>query len=375
MAGLFLLTGSKVRAGETDNFSLPLTVELADLGPYLEAVHTIALEQTIAEVNARIEKALLIKSNKTREAQLEQLHDPLLLSKVFIKRFGHPIYEGGQLESAVGGSWGKKMFPGQKPSQPGIRLNLSAHPFYDLRRWMMLSQSHTIKAFGVYFGTDKIVHFHHLGADYYWQYTALRRQGFSHEEAHARMLQHFARGGLWSEAKAFGTLTTGIYSNADLASNLMGFKFFQNFTSRVVLKGETHEPLLVCDGTFWRLNQQVRPKSGWFVAFVSDHWNEALNPNQYDALMHSGIRRYLRHRAAQIVAFYTGKDGRPADPEYFNNLARELSTYYGEDYGHSGNVEKLMTIGNTCFPELPNPEPRSIQVHPVAGVNSPERSW
>jgi hypothetical protein len=86
--------------------------------------------------------------------------------------------------------------------------------------------------------------------------------------------------------------------------------------------------------------------------FISDHWNEALNPNRYDPLMGPGIRCILRHRAPRIVRFYTENDGRPADPNYFDNLARELSTYYGEPYGHCGSVETLMTIGNTCMPAV-----------------------
>jgi hypothetical protein len=68
--------------------------------------------------------------------------------------------------------------------------------------------------------------------------------------------------------------------------------------------------------------------------------------------MRPGIRRVLQHRAERIVQFYTRKDGRPNDPAYFDQLAHELSTYYGEPYGHSGQFEKLMTIGNTCMPQL-----------------------
>ena len=38
-----------------------------------------------------------------------------------------------------------------------------------------------------------------------------------------------------------------------------------------------------------------------------------------------------------------------------------LSTYGGEPYGHSGQFEHLMHIGNTCIPALPEPgmNPRS----------------
>jgi hypothetical protein len=217
---------------------------------------------------------------------------------------------------------------------------------------MMLSQSHTIRAFGVYFGTDKIIHFHHLGAGYYEHYRSLRATGLSERDAYARVIEHYAWKAVWSEGGGFGTLTTGIYSNADMAANHSGFLFFLNFTESVMLKGKSREPLLQRSGVFWRLNRHVRPRSGWLEPFISDHWNEALNPNRYDSLMRPGIRCILQHRAPGIVRFYTEKDGRPADPNYFDNLARELSTYYGEPYGHCGSVETLMTIGNTCLPAL-----------------------
>ena len=50
-------------------------------------------------------------------------------------------------------------------------------------------------------------------------------------------------------------------------------------------------------------------------------------------------------KASRIVEFYTTGDGRPNDPAYFENLARTLSTDFGEPYGHSGQSEKLMNIG------------------------------
>jgi hypothetical protein len=101
--------------------------------------------------------------------------------------------------------------------------------------------------------------------------------------------------------------------------------------------------------------------SGWFRPFISDHLNEALNPNLYDATMRPHIRRILENRAEQIVEFYTICDGRPGDPDYFEQLAHELSTYYGEPYGHSGQFEKLMNVGNTCIPALEGQDPTEPQ--------------
>jgi len=350
LAFLLCLRAFPAGADETDNFYLPLNTELADLGPFLEAANTMALEEAVAEVNIRIEKALLIEEESVRARRLQELHDPLALAHAFVRRFGHPRFEDSQMDRALGGSWARQSFTGRKSSSQDLWMNFAAHFPLDLRRWMMLMQSPTVKACGVYFSGDKIVHFHHIGLDYYRRYRSLLQEGLSPEAAYSKVIKHYGATAFWSEELMFGLVATGVYSNADMAANHAGFKFFMNLTDKVSLKGTVSEPLLVRSGVFWRLNQHVRPRSGWFSVFISDHWNEALNPNLYDFTMRPGIRCILRSRAKSIVTFYTQKDNRPHNAEYFNTLARELSTYYGEPYGHSGQVDTLMTIGNTCFP-------------------------
>lgn len=339
-------------AHETDNFCLPLDAELADFGVLFEAAHTLALEEAAAEVNARLERALKIKNPVARASQLDRLHDPGTLVTAFMGRFSGAITEAVKTEKALGGSWARRAYPGCKMTHYDIWMNFSAHIPLDPRQLIMLSQAHTVKACGVYFGTDKLVHFHHLGESYYKLYRALLKTGLSKEEAYRKVIEHYTGGGFLSEKSIFGFIGTGVYSNADLAANHAGFKFLLNLTEKVVWEGQELEPLVVRCGVFWRLNQHVRYRSGWFHAFISDHWNEALNPSLYEPSMRPGIRRVLRDRAERIVQFYTQKDGRPNDPAYFDNLAHELSTYHGEPYGHSGQFEKLMTIGNTCIPRV-----------------------
>jgi hypothetical protein len=340
------------RSHETDNYSLPLDVELADLGDYLEAVHTRALEEAVAEVNARIERAARIGDESTRARKLARVQDPDALVAAFLGRFSHPMLEDSQLERALGGRWARGYYAGSIASHQDLGLYFSAYAPLDLRRWAVLTQCRTIRAYGTYFGTDKLVHFHWLGAYYYKRYRALLKDGLSAEEAYSRVLAHYSRRGVLSERALFGMLGTGIYSNADLAVNHVGFKFLMNLTEKVLVKGKQQEPLILRSGLFWRLNPHVRPRSGWFAVFISDHWNEALNPSRYAPSLRNGVRRALRHRAREIVEFYTERDGRPCQPEYFDGLARELSTYYGESYGHSGSLEELLTIGNTCLPAL-----------------------
>jgi hypothetical protein len=235
-------------------------------------------------------------------------------------------------------------------------MNLRGRAAFDPRAVLMLFQAGTIKAFGVYFGTDKLLHFHQVGYGYFARYRSLLRSGLSPDEARQEVIKYFGEEAFLAEDNGFGTITTGIFSNADMAANNTGFKFFLNLTEPVVFLGQKREPLVVRCGVFWRVNDQVRPQSGWFGAFISDHWNEALNPNLYSSSMRPHIQKILQDRASHIVKFYTRKDHRPQDPAYFENLAQTLSTQAGEPYGHSGQLEQLMTIGNTCIPALQEAE-------------------
>ncbi len=341
-----------VQALESDNFRLPLDTDMADVGEFLEAVHTLMLQESVNGVNKEIERALTIRESGRRDQRLARWHDPDALAEALKEQFPAPIAETALVRKALKGTWAQRTYPGQKLVYSSIWLNFSAHSLLDPRKYFMLAQCGTVKAYGVYFGTDKLTHFHQLGWTYYKMYRSLLAKGMSPEDAYHKTLKHHITGGVWGEANLFGTLSTGIYSNADMAANHVGFRFFQNLTETVLLKGVECQPLVVRCGVFYRLNDHVRIRSGWFKAYVSDHWNEGLNPSLYDWTMRAGLRGALQGQAESVVQFYTQKDGRPNDPAYYDNLARELSTYYGEDYGHSGEFDKLLTIGNTCFPAL-----------------------
>src|SRR5690606_5494918 len=72
----------------------------------------------------------------------------------------------------------------------------STHLPIDPRKLILLFQSSTIQAYGVYFGTDKLAHFHDLGNLYFKDYWNARREGHSHEEALDRMLSIYVRGAI-----------------------------------------------------------------------------------------------------------------------------------------------------------------------------------
>ena len=346
---LLILTRT-AHAAETDNFNLPSDVEFADLGGFLETLHTYAIESGVDKVNSRIERALNLKAPQSREYALSHAHGPSHLAEAVAECFGPAPYEMPIIEKSLKHHGAQEAFPGQLIRHYDISMNLRGRMPLDPRGLFMLSQSSTIRADGVYFGTDKLVHFHQLGRQYYHHYRNLIEQDLEPEDARRKTIQHFAHEAVLAESHLFGTLLTGIYSNADMAANYIGFLFLINLTERVSLQGEWREPLVVRCGLFWRVNDHVYPGSGWFRPFISHHLNEALNPNRYDKTMRPHIHRLLEDRAASIVDFYTTQAGMPRAPSHFEELARELSNYHGEPYGHSGHFEELMHIGNTCLP-------------------------
>ena len=61
------------------------------------------------------------------------------------------------------------------------------------------------------------------------------------------------------------------------------------------------------------------------------------------------IRHEVRKRCADVLDWYRDRHGRPRTKEEFRRIAEELRTYYGEDYGHGGELDKMVTIANCCF--------------------------
>jgi hypothetical protein len=349
LAAMALFT-APARANETDQFTLPLDTPFADLGGFFDALHYHILDEVVRDTNARIAEALKIKDPARRAARLEHLHSPQYLADAVRGHFKAGWFETLDLEDVLRTEPVTAAYPGQLTAYRTWNwIYTYTHLPVDPRRIILLAQSSTIKAYGVYFGTDKIAHFHDLGHFYFTDYFADRRHGMTEEDAVADVVETYSHG-IISEGGIVGTFAAGVYSNGDLAANYMGFKFYRNLTEPVMLKGSLHPSLLVRKGEFWRLNYHVRPESGFFGAFVCDQWNEALNPCLYEWGVRQMVAWRLREMADNILAFYAGPDGKPRSPEYFTEKAHELSTYYGEDYGHSGQFEHLLTIGGECWP-------------------------
>lgn len=353
-AAALLAASAPAPANETDQFTLPFGATFVDLGDYLGAVHCRALEQVVDELNAMIEDAERISNERAREERLAELRSPAVVADRLRWKFKPGFLEQADIESALRSRAARERFPdGVIAYRTWGWIYAYTHLPIDPRRLVLLYQSSTIKAAGVYFGTDKIAHFHDLGHLYFKQYLLERRRGADHDEAVRRVVRLFTRGPI-SESSTIGSWATGVKSNADLAANFAGMMFYMNLTEPVRHNGRELEPLLLFRNGRWRVNLHVRPESGYFGAYISDHWNEALNPSGYEWGVRKMVRLRMKQMAEDLIEFYADADGRPRDPAYFDALARELSTFDGVEYGHSGRFDNLLTLGNTCFPQLEN---------------------
>ncbi len=191
--------------------------------------------------------------------------------------------------------------------------------------------SPTINLFGVYLGTDKLGHFFQQGGQYYEAYRKAEAAGADA----AKSVRDAIALGVFQEENYYGLLTVGVYSNADLAANYAGLKFFLNLTRPVMLNGRRLPPMLVNRQGLWEINRDLPPD--FLRPFVTDHWNEAINPNLYTGVLLDTVRERFVGRAAAWSAFYG------ANPVASASRSDNLETFYGEPYGHSG-MNRVSTV-------------------------------
>lgn len=337
-------------AHETDQFTVPPDREFADIGATLTRWAYRAVESGVERTNNKIRRA--VKDKRPADA-LKKLQSPDEVAMAVNAAFPPALFSIEEWDKKVQSRSAKESFPGRvvgyKPFI-GVRKHaeFSLDPF---RAWNCA----TIKAYGVYLGTDKLGHFTDMGKHYYLRYRDERAAGKGELEAMAAAIALGAGGGpiFFSESGFLGEKTAGAYSNADLVSNYMGMMFYRNLTDPVSLKGELRAPLLVRDGPYWKINDHVRRDSDFFSLFFSDHFDEALNPSRYIDRLRGKIRKAIKEHASDTIDRYVDAHGNRRPRAYFQQRHEELRTYWGFNYGHKGDDKSLLTIANTCFPNAP----------------------
>lgn len=363
---VLLALSSVSTAHETDQFSVPATREFADLGPYFSHQFLDALVCAVDKTNTRIKKAAAIGSS---DGRLQRLQSPDVIAAAVWHEFPWVVYHVENMEAALRNPSLRKRYPGMVVvHSPATWIYHHWGLLFDPTKLVRLKRSSTIMIDGTYLGTDKVVHFVHMGIIYYQAYRAALARGADEGEATRQAVSLGTTHLIYSENGLLGLLTTGVRSNADLAANYAGLKFFQNLTDWVRIRGVVRPPLFVRDGPYWKLAEGTRVHSDFLTCFVTDHWDEALNPNVYAPGMTQPLREAVRPYCADLLIRYANESGEPKTGKDFARITERLSSYYGEDYGYSRPPDVHVGIDQVCFPDEGIADARAVLVDSSANM-------
>lgn len=336
-----------ISAHETDQYSVPVGRQFADLRFYFSDYFREALERATAKINARIEQTLV---DGKPTASTEKLYNPSELAWGVLLEFPPVIHFVETLEMKLHSPQLARKYPGFVVAyKPAIWIYHHPMLLLDFTKLVRLARTSTIVIDGVHLGTDKLAHFVHMGYLYFSTWHLQVSAGRTDKEGVAAALGMGTGAHPFSEASMLGMLPTGVWSNADLAADYCGYKFFRNLTEAVSLHGKKYPPLLVRHGAYWGLNQHVRKGADFFSPFVSDHWDEVLNPNKYVVGAGTWVCESIRSRCESVLHWYGDSQGRPRSRDEFVKIATLLSNYFGEAYGHDGNPAEMVGVATCCF--------------------------
>jgi hypothetical protein len=329
---LFLITLSMgvilpTHAEETDQFTLPRQ-ELRDIGPITSYKLYELLEKVRVQTNEEIQMYLArAKYSKHAAKELALRYDEIYLADLIYKNTGPGFPR-----------WLRHL-----PKDPLPMLYKETLPWNTIY-WLVFSQSPlfviglapTIKMYDYYFGTDKLGHFFMQGHTYYKLYRFFRDHGKSATQAQAAIVMY----GQILEQTYLGTLINGVYSNADLAANYAGWKFYMNLAQSVKIGNKTLSPIFILNGGKWEFARHIN-KVDLLKPYLSDVLNEALNPCRY-TFMRGQIRRQILKRCPDWIK------RKGLTRQIVQAKLQDSTRWHGEAYGHWLPKNNAVTL-DTCF--------------------------
>jgi hypothetical protein len=311
----------RLHALESDQFTLPKQ-PLVDSGPLLSRRVFYLLQYIVRQGNNEFRKL----------SDSERLDERFPAKQVF------QVLGRGIPESSVERWLRIESFP-QRP----MRYNI---PFWDSIFMGVFSPlplafvqlAPTINQFGILMGTDKAGHFFQQGHGYYILQMDGERAGKLPDQTRAEAVAI----GVEQERGRFGTELDGVFSNADLAANYAGMKFYESLTRAVGVGARTVGPMLVLQNGRWELSPDADPDR-LLEPFITEHLNEALNPSQY-AFNRERVRGAIVKRCPDWRRQYPR-----LTREILAAKTQELRNWYGENYGHWLPPENAITLADSCF--------------------------
>ena len=354
LCAALLAPGGRALALETDQFTVPARA-LPDLGPEIDVYVAATVFDVAQDLNARAAAHEAAARRSTwpwkgyHRGRAARYREADFLTKRVYDALAGPGLPESRIEQwvrrndfrATRATGGRAVF-----ETTLARCVYGNSPFN--KPLLLAFLSPTVNLHGSYMGVDKLGHVFQHGYHYFEEYRRAERGGADDARATTRAVKR----GVSEERSFYGELTTGVYSNADLAANLAGLKFYLNLTRPVRVGGETLAPLLVRDRAgHWCFNPGRRPTEQ-LLLLADDTFNEALNPSRFHGVLRDTVRGRLKGRAEKLLEFYE------TTPQRERERVAELATWKGEHYGHSG-FSRLVTIADS-FPRSPAPVPPAV---------------
>jgi hypothetical protein len=328
---------------ETDQYNLPAE-PLADIGDEVTDYAAENIEKAFGKINAEIaERQICLEKNSKKtncdsvekeKAGLNYLRSEDALAREIFKLLG-----GGIPPFTNSGTWMEKHEFKASPARYKTSFDDSIFKAFPSDYWTI---SDTVRIYGAEFGTDKIAHFFQQGYTYYKIVERAENKKMSPERA----LKKAANWGRMTEKTYYGILISGVFSNADLAANYAGMKFYQSLTREIKIGGKTRPLVLVLENGVWKFNEKINLREVLLKPFITDHFNEALNPSIFIKAFwfDSCVRETVREKSCS--------GWRKEFPNYsktdFSRITENLKLWHGEDYGHKKSSH-FITIANSCF--------------------------
>ncbi len=320
---------------ETDQFDVPAK-QLIDLGPVVSTKIAAELQRVIKHANAtRAEELQLAATSPSRAWQKAHLDRACAaVSQPVLAKALYEAISGGSMYECRIESWLRD----DRSTRPAFMLPMSvSDSIYgtDLfhRPLLMLQLAPTIRLYDQYAGTDKVGHFAQEGYEYYRRYLDARMEGRSEADA----VKEAVNVGVDEEHGIFGEAIIGVYSNADLAANYSGFLFYRNLMEPIRIGTTELPPLIVWEGDHLKLTE--RASGNLLKPFVTEHWNEAMNPCRYADHWRSNVRERIARRVDGWMAF------NHSTPQIEAERLQRVQTFYGQNYGHGG-LRDVITLVN-----------------------------
>lgn len=325
-----------VMAYETDQYTLPKN-DLNDSKEYLEGYFLEKLDTILARVNKNPHKLSNYEILVLLEHALEG-------GSKFVKKWEKHL----EFLEAEQKKYRYKFKPAFEDSIHAYSKGIFS-TYYRFKIFYNKFAS-TINFNGVYLGIDKIGHFFKQGFQYYSTYTKIKSKvSMSIEDAEYLTIR---RRGVRAEKSYFGSMLTGIFSHGDLAANFAGFKFYQGIFNEVQLGDKAWGPLLTREknGQIFFHEKFIENPGSYLRAFITDHFNEALNPSIYSKNLRSSVKMMVKRQCNCWVDFLSNRGINLGSLyDYRKSLQRWNGYYYGHGEKDFEEGEELISLDNQCY--------------------------